>query len=211
MEPIEDVVRHAIDGDEDAWSALYLRLHPAVQLEIGRVIWGNSHLQNDPPDVEQLVWSRIRNKLNQFEGGPRGSLEGWVRTLARNVAFDFVKSHPREEQKQLEELDSWRKKKTLHDDKKIPRRCHEYLLQRLSTKDIEQEVDLLTPNRREVFKMHVEGASGVEIAKMRGTTPVTARQHVSRGCRDLRLRLTAQLCGDRPRCCACRDVCGREI
>ena len=211
MEPIEDVVRRAIDGDQDAWSALCLRLHPVVDRAIERVVRGNWHLQNDPLDVEQLVWSRIHNKLKQFEDGPRGSFEGWVRRIARNVALDFVRSHPREWQEQPEKLDPLPKKEPVHQGRRLSRRCHEYLLQRLSVKDIEQEIDLLTPNRREAVKMHFEGASGVDIAKMRGTTPVTARKHVSRGCRDLRLRLTARLCGDRPRCCACREVCGREI
>jgi sigma-70-like protein len=56
--------------------------------------------------------------------------------------------------------------------------CREYLVRVLSAEDIEQEIKSLATNRREAFKLHVEGHSGVNIAEIRGITPMAARQHL---------------------------------
>jgi RNA polymerase sigma-70 factor (ECF subfamily) len=77
-----DVLEAARIGDEEAFSALWRWLNPAL------VRWLAVAVPDGRDDVASEVWMSIVRGLNVFEGDER-KFRGWVFTLARRRAIDW--------------------------------------------------------------------------------------------------------------------------
>jgi|SRR5579875_41249 len=85
---LDEAVRQAQDGDEDAFRVLYRDIHPRI-LRYLRVIVGN-----DAEDVASETWLHIARGLHTFTGDSDG-FRGWTATIARNRATDHLRQHRR--------------------------------------------------------------------------------------------------------------------
>ncbi|GAB3683087.1 RNA polymerase sigma factor [Actinocorallia lasiicapitis] len=85
MDDLEDeLVEHVLgaqQGDESAFSELYLRTQPRV-LRYLRLLVGD-----DAEDVASEVWLQVARDLPGFRGDGPG-FRGWTATIARNRAMD---------------------------------------------------------------------------------------------------------------------------
>ena len=87
VNPVDELVAAAIDGDPAAWNALVDRYSPLVLSVVRR-----HRLQgSDADDVVQTVWLRLVENL----GGLRepAALPGWIATTARNACLHLLRGH----------------------------------------------------------------------------------------------------------------------
>ena len=83
---IKDLVAAALDGDQQAWSALHERFTPLIS----RVCRQFRLFGTDAEDVSQVVWLRLVQHLKQLRE-PQ-ALPGWIATTAKREALRVVKS-----------------------------------------------------------------------------------------------------------------------
>ncbi len=86
MDELPDLVRAAVDGDENAWGRLVERYLPLVR----SVIRAHGLSGQDAEDVLQVLWLRLVEHLKDLRE-PR-ALPGWIRTTTRNECIQLLKS-----------------------------------------------------------------------------------------------------------------------
>ena len=102
-EDLEPLVEKAMAGDEQARTELWLVLDPAVE-KVARRRRVTSQLC-ESPDARRDIVLRVMDKLREndcallgyfLERLQRrdGSFRGWISTVARNEAIDYVRAHP---------------------------------------------------------------------------------------------------------------------
>ena len=83
---IEDVARHAVDGDRNAFDRLVRDLQGDVYGLALRMLWN----REDAEDATQEILVRVVTRLSQFDF--RSRLKTWVYRVAVNYILDVKKS-----------------------------------------------------------------------------------------------------------------------
>lgn len=86
MDELPDLVRAAVDGDEDAWGRLVERYLPLIR----SVIRSNGLSGQDAEDVIQVLWLRLVEHLKDLREPL--ALPGWIKTTTRNECMQLLKS-----------------------------------------------------------------------------------------------------------------------
>jgi RNA polymerase sigma-70 factor (ECF subfamily) len=81
-------IRHAQDGDEEAFAVLYRAVQPGL-LRYLKVQLGDA-----AEDVASETWLQIARDLGSFRGDPAG-FRGWAATIARHRAMDYLRHQRR--------------------------------------------------------------------------------------------------------------------
>ncbi len=81
VDPLEEPLQRALDGDEQAFAEVWRLLHPPL-LRYLRVRDGDT-----AEDIAAETWLHVVKDLCRFSGGP-GDFRAWVFTLGRNRAID---------------------------------------------------------------------------------------------------------------------------
>ena len=166
------LVRRARRGEMEAFEELY-RLH------LGRVYALCRRLSGDPARAEDLtqgVFVRVWQRLDSFRGD--GSLAGWVRRVALNVALGYLRSPERRELP----------RETVEPATAAPAAGAAPDLRR----DLEAAIGRLPSRARTVFVLHdVEGYRHAEIARLTGRAVGTCKAQLHRARRLLREMLTS--------------------
>lgn len=84
-EPTEEVAPDRFSGSRSAWSDLYEEIGERVYHMVLRMT-GDPELA---ADVTHDAFMRVYERSGQFEG--RGTLRGWVYTIAKNIARDRLR------------------------------------------------------------------------------------------------------------------------
>jgi RNA polymerase sigma-70 factor, ECF subfamily len=89
---LDEVLRSARDGDEDAFRLLYRDTHPRL-LRYVRTLVGD-----DAEDVASEAWLHVAKDIASFDGDI-GGFRAWTATIARHRALDHLRyrrRHPAE-------------------------------------------------------------------------------------------------------------------
>lgn len=87
-----DLVARAVTGDEGAVAALYDRYAGMLYAVSYAIIGGRSEAE----DVVAEAFAQVWREASRFEAA-RGSVAGWMKTIARSRARDLTRSHLRRE------------------------------------------------------------------------------------------------------------------
>lgn len=169
------LARDAAAGRPDALRELYDR-HGADLLRVARGITGSA---DDADDVLQELFVGLPEALRRFDG--RGSLEGWLRTVAARFALRWMRAEGRRTRIPIEP-DSG---PTTRRDAGTDAGMRVLLGQRIRT-----AVDELPDALREVFALReIEGFSHAEIARLLDITEGASQVRLHRARAILRQRL----------------------
>ena len=162
-------------GDADAFSQLWLAVHPAL-LRYLRVVAGDA-----AEDVASEAWLKAITALGTFRGDEQG-FRGWMVTIARNHLNDLRRR-------------AVRRPKTLSPD--LPGSAlapdpADIALERLGTAEALRLVATLPADQAEMVALRVVvGLDVPEVARIVGRSPGAVRVAVHRGLRRLAARLDA--------------------
>jgi RNA polymerase sigma-70 factor (ECF subfamily) len=85
------LLKRAVKGDRSAFSDFYLRYQPSIYLELHGIVGSKS----EADDLTSETFLRAWNAIGRFED--RGfSIEAWLKRIARNLAFSYLKRRGRE-------------------------------------------------------------------------------------------------------------------
>lgn len=134
-------------------------------------------------DLTQETFLRVWNRIHTFDSA-RGNLQSWLATIARNRAFDYLRSRsasPEAASSNLEELERAGHFCTAPDEQ-----------QRIANrKAIAQALGLLPVEQREVIELtHFEGMTQTEIAEKLGKPLGTVKGLVRGALKKLRNAMT---------------------
>ena len=170
---VQEVVRRAQAGDQDAFQALY-REHA------GRVYALCLRLSGDRAAAEELtqdVFVRVWQKLRTFRGD--SAFSTWVYRLATNVALMAQRSRTRREHRVNPVEDP-----AIYDRGVAPTAGERI--------DLEQALARLPNGAREVFVLHdIDGYGHAEIGRLLGIAEGTSKAQLFRARRLLRGMLDA--------------------
>jgi RNA polymerase sigma-70 factor (ECF subfamily) len=85
---LDEAVRSAQLGNEQAFMAVYRAIHP------GLVRYLRTLVGQDGEDVASETWAHVCRDLTKFRGDGNG-FRGWVATIGRNRAIDHLRAHGR--------------------------------------------------------------------------------------------------------------------
>lgn len=88
QELLEESLRQALTGDEDAFVQLYRHLHAGVLRYVAALVGP------DAEDVTAETWLQVARDLHSFRGDLAG-FRGWVVTIARHRALDQLRARAR--------------------------------------------------------------------------------------------------------------------
>jgi RNA polymerase sigma factor (sigma-70 family) len=162
---MDDVVRHAQQGDVEAFEEIYYATAPAVY-RLCRRMSGNDR---DATELVQDVFVRAWERLVTFRG--RSSLATWLHRITVNLVLERLRASRREAAR----LRSG-------DDASFGARWPEPVDARI---DLDAALASLADGARAVFVLHLEGYSHEEIARMTGIAVGTARAQLWRARRRL--------------------------
>lgn len=156
------LVRRAVDGDANAFEALY-------RATTGRIFATCLRMTADrmrAVELTQDVYVRVWEKLPTFRG--ESAVESWMHRIAVNVVLESERSAARrnarvESRTDLAEVESQQLVSftTSHDDDRM---------------DLEAAIAALPPATRRAFVLHdIEGYRHEEISRMTGTAQGTLR------------------------------------
>ncbi len=167
------VVR-AREGDGEAFRALYRDLYPEVARFVARRVWARA----DAEDLTARVFVAFVERLRDYDRA-RGSVRGWLLTIARNAIIDHLrKTRPLASEQALDLLPS-AEGGPLDD-----------LLLRERLGELAVLLRELPPDTRELLALRfADGLRHREIADLLGMQEAAVKQRVSRALRDLRARL----------------------
>ncbi|MCX8020319.1 MAG: sigma-70 family RNA polymerase sigma factor [Chitinophagaceae bacterium] len=157
-----DLINGCLAGDRRMQEELYRRFSARMYAVCLRYAGNTEEAQ----DLLQEGFIKVYKKLNSFRG--EGSFEGWMRRIFVNTAIEH-----------------FRKKRYLMPvtEKEENTMESDYLtgLDQLSTKEIMDLIQKLSPGYRTVFNMYVvEGFTHKEIADMLGISEGTSKSQLSR-------------------------------
>ena len=82
--PVNDLVKRAQDGDQQAWDALVVRYAPLIWSICRRYGFGRP----DAEDIMQTVWLRLVDQLNRLRDPD--ALPGWLVTTTRRECLQVL-------------------------------------------------------------------------------------------------------------------------
>ncbi len=170
------LVRRSLDGDAEAFRALFRALHGPVAAYIARRVL-------DPLDAEDLtarVFHRMLERLSDYDAR-RGHVRSWVLTMARNAVID----HLRTDKRHLEVRDAELVADASFDPNAALDRDEAAAQLRELLADVPAEV-------REMLAMRFgDGLRHREIAEVLGLSEAAVKQRFSRTLRELREKARA--------------------
>jgi RNA polymerase sigma-70 factor (ECF subfamily) len=177
MTPDEELVRHAVDGDERAMRQLWSRHAPRIDAVIRRLVSD----ADAAADVAQEVWIQIFRALPGFRGDARFAT--WAHRIAVNATLNALRRQRRLAVETPLEDDS----AAIETDVDAP----------FVMASIESAAARLAPGARTVFLLHdVEGYTHEEIAASLGITAGGSKSQLFKARAKLR-RWLAPLIEDR--------------
>lgn len=171
---LASLAKRAAAGDARAFARLYRLLHAPVFAFVARRV-------AEPSDVEDLtarVFHRLVEHLPSYDP-KRGSIRGWVMTMARNAVIDHCRT--RRCHTSMDEAQTWLTDATL-----LPCASLEHDETLAAVRALVAELPSKT---REIIALRfADELPHREIAQMLGMTEDAVKQRVSRVLRDLRAR-----------------------
>lgn len=154
VEQDRDLVVRLKRRDPQSVVALYDRYGKLIYSIIFRAV-GN---QATAEDLVQETFFRVWNRIHTFDED-RGNLQGWLITVARNRAFDYLRSLPKEEYAAVASIDEL--------DQAGYFVCSENQADRIAKeKAVAAALAGLNYDQREVIELtHLEGMTQTEIAE----------------------------------------------
>lgn len=163
----DGLVERILEGDEDAFSELYLRYAPMVH---GIVL---SRVPHD--EVDDIVQETFISAYRNLQGlRDRNAVGGWLAMIARNKATEFYRRmRPTDE---------------------LPEDLRERNDVRAEASEIMAAIRSLPDTFRETLVLRlVEGLTGQEIADQTGLAPDSVRVNLHRGMKALREKLGVEV------------------
>jgi RNA polymerase sigma factor (sigma-70 family) len=178
-----DLVKRCRGGDPDAWRAFL----PPFQ-EIGRRALRPFRLSTaDSEDIlSEVLTSLYGGGLSQFRGGTVAELVGFLKTVVRNQAIDFVK-----DRKKLVPTESPGEGHT----EESPLDLSHEVADEECLEFLRREVVKLKREDRELYLMKARGLKEREIAEQTGRPPGTIASQIARLLERLRSSLKERGCG----------------
>lgn len=177
-ELLEGIVR----GDDRIATELYRRLLPAVEASLLRVF---GRREADHEDLVQIVFEQIILTLSRRSYAQACSLKTWASSIAARVALKSLRSRYR--QRRVFDLRAEPEAVSLQrssDD------VENNVASRQSVQRLREELSSMAPPKAEAVLLHdVLGHGLLEIAAMTGTSVTAAQTRLSRGRRELAVRL----------------------
>ncbi|GAA2116465.1 RNA polymerase sigma factor [Actinomadura alba] len=171
----DDVLRAALDGDEQAFRMVFRDLNPRL-IRYLRALVGS-----DAEDVAAEAWSQIARDHRRFRGD-YDNFRGWASAIARNRAMDFLRRRGRrpEEPVPIEEI--------------VNLAGHDHNAQeafdRIDQGDAIALITALPPPMAEALLLRVVmGMNAKEAGRVLGKSPGAVRTAAYRGLRELAERL----------------------
>jgi RNA polymerase sigma-70 factor (ECF subfamily) len=168
---LDEALRAALNGDEDAFKVVFRDLQPRL------IRYLRAFVGADAEDVAAEAWSQIARDLRTFHGDYRG-FRGWATTIARNRAIDLLRSksrHP-EDLSPIEEIVD-----LVSSEHTAPE-----ALERISTAEAIALIATLPRQMAEAVLLRVIiGLDAKEAARVLGTSPGAVRTSAYRGLRRL--------------------------
>jgi RNA polymerase sigma-70 factor (ECF subfamily) len=100
--PEQDLIRHAVDGDANALTALLERHGPQVRARITGKIATKWRSLIDEDDVMQVTYMEAFLRIRDFRPAGEGSMLAWLGRIAENNIRDAVKGLQRAKRPQPE-------------------------------------------------------------------------------------------------------------
>jgi RNA polymerase sigma-70 factor (ECF subfamily) len=161
-------------GDREAFAALYTALFTQVLAVIQRVV--RDHAQSE--EVAQEVMVEVWASAGRYRPG-RGSVGGWVTTIARRRAVDRARHYEARVRRERREADLARS--PAHDS---VAECVERVLEQ---EGVRRSLGVLTPLQAEAIRLaFYEGRSYREVAERLGVPLGTAKTRIRDGLARLR-------------------------
>lgn len=179
LAPLRDEIQarrvvRAREGDAAAFKALYRELHPAVAAFVGRRI----RVRADAEDLVSRVFFAFLKNLASYERS-RGSVHGWILTIARNAIVDHLRAR--------------RPAVPLEAVAEVLPGAGDLLGELLDRERHGQLATLVAGLPAEVRELlalrFADGLRHAEIAGMLGLSEAAVKQRVSRALRELRARM----------------------
>lgn len=104
MQPVHELIEHAISGGDDAWHALWQISEPVVWAVTGKfqITGPLSELVDERRNIVLSVMDRLRADgfrrlrcyLDSTKLRPGSSYRSWLATVTARAAIDYVRAHP---------------------------------------------------------------------------------------------------------------------
>jgi RNA polymerase sigma-70 factor (ECF subfamily) len=174
--PEEETVQRMLCGDEDAFRVVYRSIQPGLVRYLTFLVGA------DAEDVASETWAHVVRDLTSFSGSADG-FRGWVSTIGRNRAMDFVRSRARRpvSETDAEELNG------------IPGRdtTEEEALGLVATADALDLIASLPPDQAEAVLLRVVvGLDAKAAGRVLGKRPGAVRTAAYRGLKTLQRRIS---------------------
>ncbi len=178
QELLDGIVR----GDDRIAAELYRRLLPAVEMSLVRV-FGRREAEHE--DLVQIVFEQIILTLAKQSYAQACSLKTWASSIAARVALKTLRNRYRQRK-----VFDFRAEPELVNLQRSPDDVERQVASRQSVQRLREELSQLAPPKAEAVVLHdVLGHGLLEIAAMTGTSVTAAQTRLSRGRRELAVRL----------------------
>lgn len=91
-DPLDDVVRRMLRGDDDAFRTVYRTIHPRLERYLSALVG-----PHDAEDVASDTWAQACRDMSKFKGDADG-FRGWITTIGRHRALDHLRAKGRRPQ-----------------------------------------------------------------------------------------------------------------
>jgi len=166
--------------DQQALEALYDRYSRAVYSLLLRIM-------REPAAAEELLqeaFLRLWRNARSYDVS-RGSLGTWLLTVARNMAFDHLRSRGEKQRQREDRVD-------VLPARAVPSQSEEWLDQRRRAEQVRQLIGTLPPSQRQALELaYFEGMTQSEIAKAMNEPLGTVKTWVRTALQRLRQELEA--------------------
>ncbi|MBC6462626.1 RNA polymerase sigma factor [Actinomadura sp. HBU206391] len=172
---LDDVLKAALDGDEDAFRIVFRDLHPRL------VRYLRAFVGPDAEDVVAETWSQIARDHRSFSGD-YDKFRGWASVIARNRAIDLLRRRGR----RPEDLVPAEEMVDLAGNDRVTAAAFD----RITTDDaIAVIATLPQPMAQAVMLRVIIGLDAKEAGRVLGKSPGAVRTAAYRGLRELAGRL----------------------
>jgi len=176
-ERLQECLLAVAQGDREAFTALYRALFPQVRAAVQRVL--RDHAQSE--EVVQEVIAELWAGAGHYQCA-RGSVRGWVATIARRRAVDRLRHHSARTRREERAADLDRC--PAHDS------VSEHVERVLEHEGVRQSLGGLTALQGEAIRLvFYQGCSHAEAARRLGVPLGTAKSRIREGLIRLRLEL----------------------
>lgn len=183
MDDAEETESHAVqrmlDGDEDAFRAVYRAVQPGL-LRYLTVLVGRT----DAEDVAAEAWAQVVRDLGRFRGDADG-FRGWVTTIGRNRALDLLRAQGR---RPISDVPV--EERSEYDDRDPRVSAEDETLALISTAEALRLIATLPPDQAEAVLLRaVVGLDARAAGEVLGKRPGAVRTAAHRGLRTLQKRI----------------------